>query len=68
MTDPWFGTIYWRVERLRRDGVWRQISPEGMGGHDRNRELFHLTMGQMKRGAIRLVNSAGAVEAEYTAP
>lgn len=67
MADPWAGKVYWRVERLHRDGTWRQISPEGMGGLERNRELFHLTMGQMRRGAIRLVNDRGGVEMEHHA-
>lgn len=63
MTDH----VYWSVERLRRDGVWRQISPEGTGGYERNRELFALTRSQMKRGTIRLVNNHGHVSEEHTA-
>jgi hypothetical protein len=59
--------VYWRVDRLRRDGEWRQSSPESMGGFERNYELFMLTKKLMKRGRIRLVSNHGETREEHTA-
>jgi hypothetical protein len=60
-------TVYWRVERLGRDGVWKQISPEGMGSHHFNQGFFVDKRDAMKRGRIRLVSSEGTVTMEHTA-
>ena len=58
---------YWRVERQRPDGTWRQLGGEGMGSLSFNRELFRQTAAGMKRGTIRLVNDRGEVADEFTA-
>lgn len=58
---------YWRVERQRADGTWRQVSPGGMGSLEFNLELFKQLAVKMKRGAIRLVDNHGRVDREFTA-
>lgn len=60
MTTPKDLPRYFRVERLNaRTGQWRQISPEGMGGLDACKRLYAKTARTMKRGTIRVMDSAG---------
>ena len=58
---------FWRVERQRPDGTWRQLGGEGMGSLVFNRELFRQTAACMKRGTIRLVSDHGQVADTFTA-
>jgi hypothetical protein len=59
--------VYWRVERLQRDGTWKQVTSEGQGAFKWNHDFFEDKRDAMKRGAIRLVNNHGHVSEEHTA-
>ena len=60
-------TTYWRVERQRKDGSWRELGGAGVGSLAFNRALFRQTAAGMKRGRLRLVNNRGEVAEEFTA-